>query len=64
MGLPQDYTRAPHLRGSVHSTDSFIIWNSFSFCYNNFIDSKVGQFVYFLRQVVLVLTLKYITIIS
>ena len=38
MGLPQDYTRVPHLRGSVHSTDSFIIWNSFSFCYNNFID--------------------------
>ena len=64
MGLPQDYTRVPHLRGSVHSTDSFIIWNSFSFCYNKFIDSKVGQFVYFLRQVVLVLTLKYIMIIS
>lgn len=64
MGLPQDYTSAAHLRGSVHSTDSFIIWNSFSFCYNNFIDSKVGRFVYFLWHVVLVLTLKYIMIIS
>ena len=37
-------------RGAIHIIGTFIIWKSFSYFYNNFVDSKGGQFVHFLWQ--------------